>query len=827
MWRAFLGRYWPLLLLSAFGLFIFAPVLFFGFAFYGEEQIGFYYALSSYTQQALEHGTSLAWSSGNYGGEATNPDQFASVWNPINRILLQLLPLFLAVHVQMLIATVLGLLFCYWFGRAQGWHPASAVVLALGYLSATTYVWLQLGALPAVAFMLCPALLLALWYASRANNFTWYALSVLAGGLLLGFGLVGGFMQFILYNCCVAGLYALFLDWENYSPQRAWYRNLSVTLGYVTMVLIALGVGIKQWLPSAVLLGESVRTNTFAIQHASVPSPTEFIAFVLPPYFDLPIVGGGGAAGFYIGALGIVGAIVCLLYYRSATALLFAGAYAVVAALAFHMPGLSWLNEHISPFSHMSGNFRWLSAGAFPLAYLGAAGIEGILRAPDKLTRFAQRAVLWSSAAVAAVLVLGSLAISLLAARIEQSPYWIERLIAWYADGRTLAHPTEYYAGFLQRVLQDVSAMVSLSSPRFAFGILCWAASVAVLWLAFSRPWRHLAPYAAVACMVVMVGGIAALQWNVLVPQSVYEEKPQIVELVSGLEPDPHAYRVLGLVVGDGLYSNLFSHYRATPVEFAVAQRETLVHSTNLYWGIETMGGLRPYQTLRLNQLLSTVVSYDTAAYVFDKQSPALATSKIDKIYNRDVQKTATLEEKLKNLADMVPLLSMMNVKYVYSPYRLSSGALRPLETITIPIATGTPLYVYENSKALPRIYFASSQQFFSGTSTELLLALIATKDFSKVTWIECDSCTPASGQGGLAVDRYENGRVELMTDTKEDTWLVLSESYMPGWRATVDALPALLYRANYLFQAVRVPAGKHSVVFTYEDPSIGDLLRL
>jgi uncharacterized membrane protein YfhO len=61
--------------------------------------------------------------------------------------------------------------------------------------------------------------------------------------------------------------------------------------------------------------------------------------------------------------------------------------------------------------------------------------------------------------------------------------------------------------------------------------------------------------------------------------------------------------------------------------------------------------------------------------------------------------------------------------------------------------------------------------------------------------------------------------RVEAQLD--RPAFVVLVETYDPGWRATVDGAPAPLLRANGAFRAVHVPAGSHVVEFLYRPSSV------
>lgn len=50
--------------------------------------------------------------------------------------------------------------------------------------------------------------------------------------------------------------------------------------------------------------------------------------------------------------------------------------------------------------------------------------------------------------------------------------------------------------------------------------------------------------------------------------------------------------------------------------------------------------------------------------------------------------------------------------------------------------------------------------------------------------------------------------------------FLVVLDSYYPGWKAYVDGRESGILRANYAFRAVEVPAGIHTVALSYSPRS-------
>jgi len=65
-------------------------------------------------------------------------------------------------------------------------------------------------------------------------------------------------------------------------------------------------------------------------------------------------------------------------------------------------------------------------------------------------------------------------------------------------------------------------------------------------------------------------------------------------------------------------------------------------------------------------------------------------------------------------------------------------------------------------------------------------------------------------------VDGGNPNRVTVTAASGGGGWLVLSDTWYPGWVATIDGQITTIYRADFLFRAVPVPAGQHTIVFDY-----------
>ncbi len=66
-------------------------------------------------------------------------------------------------------------------------------------------------------------------------------------------------------------------------------------------------------------------------------------------------------------------------------------------------------------------------------------------------------------------------------------------------------------------------------------------------------------------------------------------------------------------------------------------------------------------------------------------------------------------------------------------------------------------------------------------------------------------------------VDRYLPDELTFSVTAPGKGWLLVTDRWARGWRATVNGAPATVYVGDFVFRAVQVPAGQVVVRFTYE----------
>lgn len=72
-----------------------------------------------------------------------------------------------------------------------------------------------------------------------------------------------------------------------------------------------------------------------------------------------------------------------------------------------------------------------------------------------------------------------------------------------------------------------------------------------------------------------------------------------------------------------------------------------------------------------------------------------------------------------------------------------------------------------------------------------------------------------------VTITEYKPERVVARVQMHSPGYLVLTDSWYPGWTVWVDGIETPLFRADYIFRAVPLGSGQHSVVFEYRPATL------
>jgi hypothetical protein len=169
-------------------------------------------------------------------------------------------------------------------------------------------------------------------------------------------------------------------------------------------------------------------------------------------------------------------------------------------------------------------------------------------------------------------------------------------------------------------------------------------------------------------------------------------------------------------------------------------------------------------------------------------------------------------------------MLSLTGTRFVLNEGRLTPDA----ESVLPLVYQDDEWYVYEHPSALPHAFVM--RQAIAVSSDEHALSYLREGDFDPLVLLvlQTDEPLPSlspempTGPGGSAtvdeivITSYTPSSVEIQADLADDGYLVLLDSYYPGWTAYADGQPTPIMRAYYFARAIYLEGGRHTVKFVY-----------
>jgi hypothetical protein len=129
---------------------------------------------------------------------------------------------------------------------------------------------------------------------------------------------------------------------------------------------------------------------------------------------------------------------------------------------------------------------------------------------------------------------------------------------------------------------------------------------------------------------------------------------------------------------------------------------------------------------------------------------------------------------------------------------------------------------LYRNKNVFKRAFFVSDYEVVPDNKS--VLERMEQVDLSKKVILEEDPGFKPfieNTHSEVKITDYKTQAIELKAKIKQNGLLVTSEVYYPGWLAYVDGKRTKIFRANYVFRAIKLSPGEHKIKFIYSPFSV------
>jgi hypothetical protein len=130
---------------------------------------------------------------------------------------------------------------------------------------------------------------------------------------------------------------------------------------------------------------------------------------------------------------------------------------------------------------------------------------------------------------------------------------------------------------------------------------------------------------------------------------------------------------------------------------------------------------------------------------------------------------------------------------------------------------------VFENTHSLPRVWLSTKYKVVFD-DREVVKELLSIDSAKRILIVDSQPDLEISEKEdfGYKIEYFEESynKVKVEVFSSENSLLFLSQTYYPGWKVFVDGKENKIIKANYKYQAVAFPKGKHIVEWYYQPNS-------
>jgi hypothetical protein len=129
---------------------------------------------------------------------------------------------------------------------------------------------------------------------------------------------------------------------------------------------------------------------------------------------------------------------------------------------------------------------------------------------------------------------------------------------------------------------------------------------------------------------------------------------------------------------------------------------------------------------------------------------------------------------------------------------------------------------IYENLAKLPPAFVVHQARVVP--DDQAALDILRSPDFDPAREVILSDGVPLvskAGESNVDLIAYDAEQIQLAVTLDAPGYLVLTDTYYPGWTAKVDGRAATILRADLYFRAIALEAGDHEVTFRFRPASV------
>lgn len=156
-------------------------------------------------------------------------------------------------------------------------------------------------------------------------------------------------------------------------------------------------------------------------------------------------------------------------------------------------------------------------------------------------------------------------------------------------------------------------------------------------------------------------------------------------------------------------------------------------------------------------------------------------------------------------------IIDLLNVRYILSLDEIKDPKLEL-------VFSDGQTKIYENTNVGDRAFFAE-EILSAGTKQEAINMMFDEKtDLRKKAIVEnLDDKNLVNlnlNNGAIEVVKYSENKIIIKTNSKGESFLVLTDSFYPTWKAKIDDKLVKIFLTDFNFRGIFVPTGKHTIEF-------------